>query len=82
MKSSQSIQEHRSEVDATFQVVKDAAGRPIFHLSTYGSDQRKSEPKVSQTIQVDEIIGRRLIRELTLAFGSHGSGLAREEEKS
>lgn len=47
------IKPHQSEVDATYQIVYSAA-QPILHIATYGSDDRQSEPKVSQTIQLDK----------------------------
>lgn len=36
-------------------------GETILQLSTYGSDQRKSEKKVSQTIQLDRTRAEELI---------------------
>ena len=43
---------HPTEVECGWLVVQDG-GRVLLQLSTYGSDQRKSEKKVSQTIQLD-----------------------------
>lgn len=44
-----STRRHPTEVDATYRTVIDV-DRVLFQLSTFGSDQRTSEPKVSQTI--------------------------------
>lgn len=63
----QDVVRHRTEVDATFQVLEDANGR-LFHLSTYGSDQRASQPKVSQTIQLDRARATELVAALHKAF--------------
>ena len=65
--SAQALRRHRTEADATFQVLEDAAGR-LFQLSTYGSDQRASQPKVSQTIQLDREQAAALVEQLRLAF--------------
>lgn len=43
---------HPTEVECGYQVVNDERGR-LLQLSTYGSDSRQSEKKVSQTIQLD-----------------------------
>lgn len=68
-KSSQSISPHKTEVDATFQIVVGPNGEPYFHLSTYGSDDRASLPKVSQTFQLDQSIATALVAELVATFG-------------
>ena len=60
---------HPTEVDATFQTVFGSEGVTFFQLSTYGSDGRAREPKVSQTIQVDVDMAKVLVAELTKAFG-------------
>jgi hypothetical protein len=67
--SSQTIAPHRSQVDATFQFISDDNGEPIFHLSTYGSDDRKLGPKVSQTFQLDFKTARKLVSQLRYCFG-------------
>lgn len=51
---------HPTEVDCTWQVVRSAGGASYLTLSTYGSDSRDSEPKVSQTIQLDRTIAKKL----------------------
>jgi len=65
--TAQDVARHRTEVDATFQVLADSDGR-LFQLSTYGSDQRASHPKVSQTIQLDRARATELVAALREAF--------------
>ena len=43
---------HPTEVECGWLVVQNGGNR-LLQLSTYGSDHRKSEKKVSQTIQLD-----------------------------
>lgn len=66
-RGSSDVSRHRTTVDATFQVVTDGTGT-LFHLSTYGSDDRASQPKVSQTIQLDRDGAELLITALREAF--------------
>jgi hypothetical protein len=47
--------------DCGYQVVESTSGR-LLQLSTFGSDSRASEPKVSQTIQLDERRAGELVR--------------------
>lgn len=58
---------HRTQVDCGWQVIADG-DRKLLQLSTYGSDERQSGPKVSQTIQVDRLVARNLVRLLTETF--------------
>lgn len=64
---SSAVSRHRTSVDATYQVLADASGT-LFHLSTYGSDDRASEPKVSQTVQLERPAAADLIAALRQAF--------------
>lgn len=57
----QDVGPHASEVDCFFQVVLDEGGARLLHLSTFGSDERKSQSKSSQSIQLDEQMARRLL---------------------
>ena len=41
---------HPTEVDCGYQIVD---GGRLLQLSTFGSDSRQSQPKVSQTLQFD-----------------------------
>lgn len=65
--STQSIRVHRTEVDCEFGVV-DGPGGPWLHLSTFGSDERASERKSSQSIQLDVAQARELIDILEQTF--------------
>jgi hypothetical protein len=68
--ASSAVRINRTEVDCTYQVFEDETYGRILHLATYGSDERKSLPKVSQVIQLDELHGRKLIEILQEAFPS------------
>ena len=65
------LRPHLSEVDCGYQVIDSAQGR-LLQLSTFGSDTRRSEPKVSQTIQLNEERARELVTILRSAFPSIG----------
>lgn len=58
--SQSDVRVHPTEVDCTWQVVHSAGGTPYLTLSTYGSDLRDSQPKVSQTIQLDRATAKKL----------------------
>ena len=60
---------HPTEVDAEWSTVMTPGGERLWQLSTFGSDTRASKPKVSQTIQVDAEMARRLQAALAEAFG-------------
>ena len=60
---------HPTEVDAEWSVVGAADGSKLLQLSTFGSDARVSSPKVSQTIQVDAAMARKLRDILEETFG-------------
>lgn len=66
-KGASSVKRHPTSTDATYQVVADAEGT-LLHLSTYGSDQRKSGAKVSQTFQLDRDAARTLVDAIHEAF--------------
>ncbi|MFB9471498.1 hypothetical protein ACFFR3_18405 [Nonomuraea salmonea] len=51
-KTQQSGRPHPTEVECGYQTVSGPSGRYL-QLSTYGSDGRQSEKKVSQTLQLD-----------------------------
>jgi len=59
---------HPTEVDCTWQTTQTPDGSTLVTLSTYGSDNRVSQPKVSQTIQLDRELAAELVRVLTAAF--------------
>ncbi|MGN6444480.1 hypothetical protein [Amnibacterium sp.] len=61
-------QAHPTEVDATW-AIAGSGPEALVQISTYGSDGRQSQPKVSQTIQIDEAVAAQLIDVLVDAFG-------------
>lgn len=69
-KGTQSIRAHATEVDCFYNIVHTSSGEPLLHLSTFGSDRRQSNPKSSQSIQIDETVARELIGLLKTAFPS------------
>lgn len=62
-----SASRHPTEVECGWQVVSTPEG-PLLQLSTYGSTDRQSAPKVSQTLQFDEDQARTLIELCWEAF--------------
>lgn len=64
----QSVSENRSEVDCFHQVIVSPSGERYLHLSTFGSDERQSKPKSSQSIQIDEETASGLMDALREAF--------------
>lgn len=54
VQGSQNIKPHKpeDEVSCRYQVIKDTDGRPLVHLSTFGSNKRESDPKSSQSLQL------------------------------
>ncbi|WP_207454655.1 hypothetical protein [Desertivibrio insolitus] len=61
---------HPTRVDGEWSVVSDSSSGVLFQLTTFGSDERVSEPKPSQTIQLDADMARELIAALRATFGS------------
>jgi hypothetical protein len=59
---------HPTEVECGWQIVMTAEGSRLLQLSTYGSDDRQSEKKVSQTVQIDRAVARRLVQIMTETF--------------
>lgn len=66
---STSANAHPTEVDATWAVIGTGPGA-LVQISTYGSDDRQSHPKVSQTIQIDARVAGEIIDVLTDTYGS------------
>ncbi|WP_405139291.1 McrB family protein [Nocardia sp. NBC_01388] len=69
--STQNVRAHKLEdaVSCQYKVIEDSAGTTLVHLSTFGSDQRQSAPKSSQSIQLDRQNAAELISILSKAFG-------------
>ncbi|MDX3002121.1 hypothetical protein PWY87_10600 [Kribbella solani] len=64
----QSVKVHPTEVDCCYQIVMTRDGSKLLHLTTFGSDERQSKPKSSQSIQLDEVSARELIRVIQATF--------------
>ena len=64
----QSIRKAPSEVDCFYQVISDVDGNVVLHLTTFGSDQRKSTKKSSQSLQIDKKIAKDLVALLDHVF--------------
>jgi Tfp pilus assembly protein PilX len=64
---SRSASRHPTDVDAEYQAVNGAEEK-LFQISTFGSDDRASEPKVSQTIQLNEALAKDLLRAIRSVF--------------
>lgn len=60
---------HPTEVDAEAREVSTPGGPKYLQLSTFGSDARKSEPKVSQTVQFDRDQALALRELINTVFG-------------
>lgn len=57
----QDVRVHPTEVDCFHQALTAPDGTRYLHLSTFGSDTRRSGPKSSQSIQLDESMARKLV---------------------
>jgi len=55
------------EGDRGYQAVATEAG-PLHQLSTFGSDQRRSDPTVSQTLQLDRAMARQFVDVVRTAY--------------
>lgn len=60
---------HESSVECRYQLLADENGEPLVHLSTFGSRNRASKPKSSQSLQIDRTIGVSLVELLCETFG-------------
>ncbi|MEV5648718.1 Shedu immune nuclease family protein [Nocardia sp. NPDC052254] len=69
--NAQSVRPHRIEKGVTceHQVVDDGEGRKLLHLTTLGSKTRQSQPKSSQSLQLDADVAAQLIDVMRAAFG-------------
>jgi 5-methylcytosine-specific restriction protein B len=67
----QSVKAHKLENSVTcqYQVIHDDYGAILLHLSTFGSDQRASSSKSSQSIQLDRDNAKELMDILMRTFG-------------
>ncbi len=58
---------HPTETDARWSIVR-AGDSPLLQISTFGSDVRASQPKVSQTLQFDRSAAMLLKQAIDSAF--------------
>ncbi|TDC68222.1 hypothetical protein E1200_12315 [Actinomadura sp. GC306] len=62
-----SARPHPTEVECGYQKITTSTG-VLLQLSTYGSDNRESEKKVSQTLQLDRAGAEQLLRIIRRTF--------------
>ncbi|WP_067711146.1 McrB family protein [Nocardia yamanashiensis] len=69
--STQNVRAHKMEdaVTCQYKVIDAPDGSTLVHLSTFGSEQRQSAPKSSQSMQLDRQNAAELIGILSEAFG-------------
>lgn len=67
----QDIRPHRTSICAFAQRVIASDGIVRVHLSTFGSPERKSAPKSSQSLQFDEQSATELLHYFRTAFGEN-----------
>lgn len=63
----QRVKAHSTEVDCEYVVINDGSQR-LLHLTTFGSDDRASERKSSQSLQLDLEAARQLLQIIEQAF--------------
>ena len=63
----QNVKVHPSEVDGFHQLIA-SGGVRLLHFTTFGSDERQSAPKSSQSIQFDEEMAQQMVNVLRQAF--------------
>lgn len=68
-KGSQNVGVHPTEVDCFYQVISDKDGRRFLHLTTFGSDSRESQPKSSQSLQLNQEAAWELVKIIGRVFG-------------
>ena len=67
-KGTQNVRAHPTEVDCFWQVITAAGGTRLLHLTTFGSDHRRSGPKSSQSLQLDEATAHELMALIRATF--------------
>lgn len=65
----QDVRPHRTDVDCYIQTIASSTGETMVHLSTFGSVDRTSQPKSSQSMQFDRESAAQLISYFVAAFG-------------
>lgn len=71
-RGTQQVKVHPTEVDCFFQYITTPTGERLLHLSTFGSDTRVSQPKSSQSLQLDRAAAKALRDILDQAFPGLG----------
>jgi len=67
-KGSQNVSMHPTEIDCFYQVLTASDGTRLLHLSTFGSDQRRSDPKSSQSLQLNTAAAQELVTIIKATF--------------
>jgi len=70
---------HPTETDAEWSIVSTASGEKLLQISTFGSDNRASQPKVSQTLQIDRSVAIHLVEAIVATFGAVDNLLSKED---
>lgn len=65
----QNVRAHPTKVEGYVQILHDGEGKPLVHVSTWGSDNRQTAKKQSQVMQFDEASAAELVKYLVTAFG-------------
>lgn len=65
----QDVRPHQSEVECFVQELRGVDDEKLVHISTFGSAQRASQPKSSQSMQFDQAAASKLIARFVAAFG-------------
>lgn len=66
-KSEQHVKAHPTDVDCEYAIVDSNRG-PLLHLSTFGSDDRASGRKSSQSLQLDRQLAQELVAIIEATF--------------
>lgn len=65
----QDVRPHHSEVECFVQELRGADDEKLVHISTFGSAQRQSHPKSSQSMQFDKATASALVEQFVSVFG-------------
>jgi len=65
----QDVRPHHSDVDCFVQELRGENGEKLVHISTFGSAQRQSAPKSSQSMQFDLAAASALVEQFVAVFG-------------
>ncbi len=65
----QDVRPHQSEVECFVQELRGPNDEKLVHISTFGSAQRQSHPKSSQSMQFDKEMAFALVEQFVAVFG-------------